>query len=60
MLFEIFLSCITLQVHKKGSVIGRDVDLTKFEGYTKFIRELDLMFNFERQLQAANKGWQVI
>lgn len=48
------------KVHKQGSALGRAVDLTKFEGYTELIRELDLMFNFEGQLQDANKGWQVV
>lgn len=28
------------KVHKQGSALGREVDLTKFEGYTKLIHEL--------------------
>lgn len=48
------------KVQKQGSALGRAVDLTKFEGYTELIRELELMFNFEGQLQDASKGWQVV
>uniref|UniRef100_A0A0D6R037 Auxin response factor n=1 Tax=Araucaria cunninghamii TaxID=56994 RepID=A0A0D6R037_ARACU len=48
------------KVHKQGSALGRAVDLTKFEGYTDLIRELEVMFNFEGQLQDASKGWQVV
>ncbi|KAH9329296.1 hypothetical protein KI387_001404, partial [Taxus chinensis] len=48
------------KVHKQGSALGRAVDLTKFEGYSELIRELEVMFNFEGQLEDPSKGWQVV
>jgi len=48
------------KVHKQGSALGRAVDLTKFEGYTELIRELEQMFNIEGELEDPNKGWQVV
>ncbi|XP_057870401.1 auxin response factor 2B isoform X2 [Cryptomeria japonica] len=48
------------KVHKQGSALGRAVDLTKFEGYKELIHELEVMFNFEGQLEDPSKGWQVV
>lgn len=48
------------KVHKQGSALGRAVDLTKFEGYTELIHELEQMFNIEGELEDPNKGWQVV
>ncbi|GLJ15828.1 hypothetical protein SUGI_0261020 [Cryptomeria japonica] len=48
------------KVHKQGSALGRAVDLTKFDGYTKLICELEQMFNIEGELQDPTKGWQVV
>lgn len=48
------------KVHKQGSALGRAVDLTKFEGYTELIRELEQMFNIEGELEDPSKGWQVV
>eukprot|EP00252_Welwitschia_mirabilis_P024433 TRINITY_DN7251_c0_g2_i1.p1 TRINITY_DN7251_c0_g2~~TRINITY_DN7251_c0_g2_i1.p1 ORF type:complete len:830 (-),score=150.20 TRINITY_DN7251_c0_g2_i1:743-3232(-) len=48
------------KVHKQGSALGRAVDLSKFEGYTDFIRELEHIFNMEGELVDSSKGWQVV
>ncbi|GLJ28175.1 hypothetical protein SUGI_0553480 [Cryptomeria japonica] len=48
------------KVHKQGSDLGRALDLTKFVGYKEFFHELEVMFNFEGQLEDPSKGWQVV
>lgn len=48
------------KVHKKGCVLGRSVDLSKFDGYEELIDELDKMFEFEGALLNRSKGWKVI
>uniref|UniRef100_A0A0D6QTJ1 Auxin response factor n=1 Tax=Araucaria cunninghamii TaxID=56994 RepID=A0A0D6QTJ1_ARACU len=48
------------KVHKQGSALGRAVDLTKFNGYSDLICELENMFNIEGELQDPTKGWQVV
>ncbi|XP_057824407.1 auxin response factor 2A-like [Cryptomeria japonica] len=47
-------------VHKQGSALGRAVDLTKFEGYKELTHELEVMFNFERELEDPSKGCQLV
>ena len=39
---------------------NRSVDLTKFNGYTDLIAELDEMFDFKGQLKGSNKEWMVV
>eukprot|EP00257_Ricinus_communis_P017280 XP_015575683.1 auxin response factor 4 isoform X2 [Ricinus communis] len=50
------LSCT--KVLKHGSA-GRSVDITKFDGYDKLIRELDQMFDFKGTLIDGSSGWEV-
>lgn len=47
------------KVVKKGSIVGRGVDLSKLEGYDKLFEELERMFHLEGQLRAKEMGWQV-
>ncbi|KAM0947124.1 putative transcription factor interactor and regulator AUX-IAA family [Dioscorea sansibarensis] len=47
-------------VHKQGIALGRSVDLTKFNGYSELLAELDKMFEFEGELMAPNKNWLVV
>nr|ARR29259.1 auxin response factor 2 [Ceratopteris pteridoides] len=47
------------KVIKRGSMVGRGVDLSKFNGYKKLIEELESMFHIEGELSDPNKGWQV-
>lgn len=47
------------KVIKKGSMVGRGVDLSKFDGYKKLIEELEGMFHIEGELSDPDKGWQV-
>lgn len=48
------------KVHKQGIALGRSVDLTKFNGYDELLAELDHMFDFDGELVAHNKNWQVV
>ena len=50
----------SFQVHKQGIALGRSVDLTKFNGYTELIAELDEMFDFNGELKGSNKEWMVV
>lgn len=47
------------KVHKQGIALGRSVDLTKFNGYTELIAELDEMFDFNGELKGS-KEWMVV
>ncbi|PIA26096.1 hypothetical protein AQUCO_10000036v1 [Aquilegia coerulea] len=48
------------KVHKQGIALGRSVDLTKFSGYDELLTELDQMFDFDGELMAHSKIWQVV
>ncbi|KAF8409175.1 hypothetical protein HHK36_005249 [Tetracentron sinense] len=48
------------KVHKQGSVVGREIDLTKLCGYGDLICELERLFNMEGLLNDPEKGWQVV
>ncbi|OEL15073.1 Auxin response factor 23 [Dichanthelium oligosanthes] len=48
------------KVHKHGIALGRSVDLTKFNGYTELVAELDEMFDFNGELKGSNKEWMVV
>ncbi|KAJ1275687.1 hypothetical protein BS78_05G155000 [Paspalum vaginatum] len=48
------------KVQKQGSALGRSVDLTKFNGYTELVAELDEMFDFNGELKGSNKEWMVV
>lgn len=50
-------SCI--KVIKKGSKVGRGIDLTRFEGYDGLLKELESMFNMKGELTNPERGWQV-
>ncbi|XP_022739082.1 auxin response factor 2A-like [Durio zibethinus] len=48
------------KVHKQGIVLGRSVDLTKFNNYDELIGELDQLFEFGGELMAPKKNWLVV
>ncbi|KAL4204717.1 hypothetical protein AMTRI_Chr01g111260 [Amborella trichopoda] len=48
------------KVHKQGSMVGRAINLSKFEGYDDLISELERLFNMEGLLNDPKKGWQVV
>lgn len=50
-------SCI--KVIKKGSMIGRGIDLSRFDSYDGLLKELEAMFNMEGELTDPAKGWHV-
>lgn len=50
-------SCI--KVMKKGSMVGRGLDLSRFDGYGSLFEELESMFNMKGELTDPSKGWQV-
>ncbi|GJX45456.1 auxin response factor 2A isoform X1 [Tanacetum coccineum] len=47
-------------VYKQGNALGRSVDLTKFNNYDELIVELDTLFDFNGELKARTKTWQVV
>ncbi|KAG6653819.1 hypothetical protein CIPAW_05G102300 [Carya illinoinensis] len=49
----------TIQIYKQGVAFGQSVDLTKFDGYSELIAELDRMFEFNGEL-IASKKWLVV
>ncbi|CAK7348233.1 unnamed protein product [Dovyalis caffra] len=48
------------KVLKYGTVLGRSVVLTQFDGYNELIWELDLMFDFQGSLIDGTSGWSVV
>ncbi|KAJ8772484.1 hypothetical protein K2173_027661 [Erythroxylum novogranatense] len=48
------------KVHKQGIALGRSVDLTKFNNYDELIKELDRLFEFDGELMASTKNWQIL
>lgn len=54
------LLSVPFQVHKQGMALGRSVDLTKFNGYTELVAELDKMFDFNGELKGCSKEWMVV
>ncbi|KAA8543166.1 hypothetical protein F0562_021339 [Nyssa sinensis] len=47
------------KVLKYGTALGRSVDLTRFDGYTDLIGELDQMFDFRGTLIDGSNGWHI-
>ncbi|MCO5550310.1 hypothetical protein L7F22_003793 [Adiantum nelumboides] len=47
------------KVIKKGSMVGRGIDLSKIDSYKKLIDELESMFHMEGELTDPDRGWQV-
>lgn len=47
------------KVIKKGSMVGRGIDLSKIDSYKKLNEELESMFHMEGELANPDKGWQV-
>ncbi|KAJ4962789.1 hypothetical protein NE237_022728 [Protea cynaroides] len=58
-LVVIIKSWIT-KVHKQGMVVGRPVDLTRFECYEELERKLEEMFSINGELSRPTKIWQVV
>ncbi|XP_073007277.1 auxin response factor 15-like isoform X1 [Typha latifolia] len=51
-------SCAT--VHKQGSVVGRVIDLSRFDGYAGLICELERLFDMQGLLNDPEKKWHVV
>ena len=51
---------ILFQVLKRGSALGRSIDLSRIAGYDELISELDSMFDFKGSLINGNSGWHVV
>ncbi|VFQ81752.1 unnamed protein product [Cuscuta campestris] len=52
-------SCI--KVHMQGKVVGRAVDLTRFDGYEDLLRKFEEMFEIEGELCGSSvKKWLVV
>ncbi|KAI5066013.1 hypothetical protein GOP47_0018637 [Adiantum capillus-veneris] len=48
-----------IKVIKKGTMIGRGIDLSRFDSYNCLLQELEVMFNMEGELTDPSKGWHV-
>ncbi|XP_028762300.1 auxin response factor 2-like [Neltuma alba] len=48
------------KVLKRGSALGRSIDLSHITGYDDLISELDLMFDFKGSLIDGSSGWHVV
>ncbi|GMH10942.1 hypothetical protein Nepgr_012783 [Nepenthes gracilis] len=48
------------KVHKQGSLVGRAIDLSKLNGYTELLRELERLFGMEGLLRDPAKGWKIL
>ncbi|KAK4281094.1 hypothetical protein QN277_012628 [Acacia crassicarpa] len=48
------------KVLKRGSALGRSIDLSRITGYNDLISELDLMFDFKGSLINGSSGWHVV
>lgn len=58
---ELTILHVLIQVHKQGIAVGRSVDLTKFNGYSELIAELDQIFDFNGELIISlNKEWSIV
>lgn len=48
------------KVYKRGSVVGRAIDLSKLGGYDDLMCELEQLFDMKGLLNDPQKGWQVV
>ncbi|XP_040995261.1 auxin response factor 4-like isoform X1 [Juglans microcarpa x Juglans regia] len=48
------------KVHKQGSLVGRAIDLSRLNGYSDLLSELERLFSMEGLLQDPDKGWQIL
>ncbi|KAF3455033.1 hypothetical protein FNV43_RR05481 [Rhamnella rubrinervis] len=48
------------KVHKQGSLVGRAIDLSKLNGYSDLLSELERLFSMEGLLKDPVKGWQIL
>uniref|UniRef100_A0A7N0SV63 Auxin response factor n=1 Tax=Kalanchoe fedtschenkoi TaxID=63787 RepID=A0A7N0SV63_KALFE len=48
------------KVHKQGSMVGRAIDLSKLNGYTDLLFELEWLFAMEGLLRDPEKGWRIL
>ncbi|XP_015579153.2 auxin response factor 4 isoform X1 [Ricinus communis] len=48
------------KVHKQGSLVGRAIDLSRLNGYSDLLSELERLFSMEGLLQDPNKGWRIL
>ncbi|XP_022944015.1 auxin response factor 4-like isoform X1 [Cucurbita moschata] len=54
-------SCTKVRkVHKQGSLVGRAIDLSRLNGYTDLLSELERLFSMEGLLKDPDKGWRVL
>lgn len=48
------------KVHKQGSLVGRAIDLSRLNGYSDLLSELEHLFNMEGLLRDPAKGWRIL
>ncbi|KAG6678455.1 hypothetical protein I3842_14G081100 [Carya illinoinensis] len=48
------------KVHKQGSLVGRAIDLSRLNGYSDLLSELERLFSMEGLLRDPDKGWQIL
>ncbi|KAJ6291079.1 hypothetical protein OIU76_023185 [Salix suchowensis] len=48
------------KVHKQGSLVGRAIDLSRLNGYSDLLNELERLFSMEGLLQNPEEGWRIL
>ncbi|XP_024928576.3 auxin response factor 4 isoform X3 [Ziziphus jujuba] len=48
------------KVHKQGSLVGRAIDLSRLNGYSDLLSELERLFSMEGLLEDPEKGWRIL
>jgi hypothetical protein len=49
-----------LKVHKQGSLVGRAIDLSRLNGYSDLLNELERLFSMEGLLRNPEEGWRIL
>ncbi|KAG6762024.1 hypothetical protein POTOM_032509 [Populus tomentosa] len=48
------------KVHKQGSLVGRAIDLSRLNGYSDLLNELERLFSMEGLLRNPEEGWRIL
>ncbi|CAA0811978.1 Auxin response factor 4 [Striga hermonthica] len=49
-----------VEVHKRGSLVGRAIDLSRLQGYNELLTHLERLFNLEGLLHDPKHGWRIL
>ncbi|GAV78096.1 AUX_IAA domain-containing protein/B3 domain-containing protein/Auxin_resp domain-containing protein [Cephalotus follicularis] len=51
---------ICTKVHRQGNMVGRAIDLSRLNGYSELLNELERLFGMEGLLRDPLKGWRIL